>query len=142
MFQDTLDVQLINNLDWFRHIHFLDFLSSLGRFARLNDMLARDSVKSRLTSQNGATTSGLSFTEFSYQLMQAYDFSHLHDKKACSVQLGGSDQMGNIMAGIDLIRRQRAEQEKGAANDPSKRADAAYAHPWTPLTTAADDTYA
>ena len=103
LFQDTLDVQLINNLDWFRHIHFLDFLSSVGRFARVNDMLARDSVKSRLTSQNGTTTPGLSFTEFSYQLMQAYDFSYLHDKKACSVQLGGSDQMGNIMAGIDLI---------------------------------------
>ena len=136
LFQDTLDVQLINNLDWFRHIHFLDFLSSVGRFARVNDMLARDSVKSRLTSQNGATTSGLSFTEFSYQLMQAYDFSHLHDKKACSVQLGGSDQMGNIMAGIDLIRRQRAEQEKGAANDPSMRADPAYGLTLPLLTTA------
>lgn len=126
LFENALDVCLLNNHDWFRHIHVLEFLSDVGRYARVSDMLARDSVKSRMTSENGAA-SGLSFTEFSYQLMQAYDFNFLHEKKACSVQLGGSDQMGNIMAGIDLIRRRRAalhSPQEGA--DDSMRADPAY----------------
>ena len=86
------------------------------------------SVKSRLFhSEGGPATTGLSFTEFSYQLMQAYDYCYLHERMGCSVQLGGSDQMGNIMAGIDLIRRQRAAHvQNDKMSDLSMRADPAY----------------
>lgn len=86
------------------------------------------SVKSRLFPlEGGPATTGLSFTEFSYQLMQAYDYCYLHERMGCSVQLGGSDQMGNIMAGIDLIRRQRAAHvQNDKMSDLSMRADPAY----------------
>ncbi|PWN47991.1 hypothetical protein IE53DRAFT_370992 [Violaceomyces palustris] len=117
----VLDVRLVNNLDWTKGLGVLEFLSEVGRHARVTTMLSRDSVKSRMPSlkdEEGKEDSkeGLSFTEFSYQLLQAYDFSVLHrgDWK-CSIQLGGSDQMGNIMAGIDLIRRQRAAASGGSA---------------------------
>ncbi|RXK39163.1 tyrosine-tRNA ligase [Tremella mesenterica] len=100
-------VEVLNNLDWFKDIRFLEFLSDVGKLARVNIMLARERqvpnpliVKSRLNSY-----SGISFTEFSYQLLQAYDFLHLYRKHGCTVQLGGSDQWGNIVAGIDLIKR-------------------------------------
>lgn len=95
-----MGVRLMNNFDWMSGVSLLTFLSDVGRHARLTQMLARDSVASRLT------TTGLSYTEFSYQLLQAYDFSFLHSHHACTVQVGGSDQLGNITAGIDLIRRQ------------------------------------
>lgn len=92
--------QVMNNLDWFASISFLDFLRDVGRHARVGTMLSRDSVKSRLESE-----SGLSFTEFSYQLLQGYDFVHLFREHNVTVQVGGSDQWGNIVAGTDLIRR-------------------------------------
>lgn len=106
-----LGVRMMNNYSWMSNITLLDFLSSTGRHARLTQMLARDSVASRLT-----PTGGLSYTEFSYQLLQAYDFSHLHRHHSCTVQVGGSDQLGNITAGIDLIRR---TSPSGLTDDPA-----------------------
>ena len=96
---DDFGVRMMNNHDWISGLSLLDFLGGVGRHARLTQMLARDSVVSRL---NGG---GISYTEFSYQLLQAYDFAHLHSHHNCTVQIGGSDQLGNITAGIDLIRR-------------------------------------
>ncbi|MBI1289703.1 tyrosine--tRNA ligase [bacterium] len=91
---------LLNNADWLGAFSFLDFLRDVGKHFRVNEMLTRDSVKRRLESQ-----SGLSYTEFSYSLLQACDFKHLHDHHACDVQAGGSDQWGNIVSGTELIRR-------------------------------------
>ena len=124
-----LDVRIVNNLDWTRYVTMLEFLATVGRHARVSDMLARDSVKNRLAPAEDAADSsspvGLSFTELSYQLLQAFDFSVLHGAPwNCSIQLGGSDQMGNINAGIDLIRRQRAAQSDAGA--PTMREDPAY----------------
>jgi tyrosyl-tRNA synthetase len=92
---------LVNNVDWMGRFSYLDFLRQIGKHASLNVMLAKDSVKNRLDRADG----GLSYTEFSYMLLQAYDFVHLARDYDCSVQLGGSDQWGNITAGIDLGRR-------------------------------------
>ncbi|KAG6811531.1 hypothetical protein H0H92_006964 [Tricholoma furcatifolium] len=89
-----------SNLDWHENINLLDFLRTVGIHARVNTMLNRESVKARLTSQRG-----LSFTEFTYQLLQAYDFYHLNKSQGCTIQIGGSDQWGNILAGIELIGR-------------------------------------
>lgn len=108
-----MGIQLMNNYDWTKDITLLDFLGSVGRHARLTQMLARDSVASRLSPQTTSSSDsspssaagGMSYTEFSYQLLQAFDFSHLHTTSSCTVQIGGSDQLGNITAGIDLIRR-------------------------------------
>ncbi|KAG0171064.1 tyrosyl-tRNA synthetase [Apophysomyces sp. BC1034] len=97
--------KVLNNYSWFSNMTALDFLGDIGRYARVNTMLAKESVKSRLES-----TQGISFTEFSYQLLQAYDFSYLYDKHECRVQLGGSDQWGNITAGIDLIGKKGAPE--------------------------------
>src|SRR5271155_1804544 len=91
---------LLNNADWFRPIGILDFLRDVGKHFSVNAMMAKDSVKSRLEG-----TGGISFTEFSYSLLQAYDFLHLQEKYGCILQAGGADQWGNITAGIDLIRR-------------------------------------
>ncbi len=90
--------ELVNNNDWFKDISYLDFIRDIGKHISINYMLAKDSVKSRLES-------GLSFTEFSYQLVQGYDFYWLWKNKDCKVQLGGSDQWGNIVTGTELIRR-------------------------------------
>ncbi|SJX62166.1 probable tyrosyl-tRNA synthetase, mitochondrial precursor [Sporisorium reilianum f. sp. reilianum] len=101
-----MGVRMLNNHDWMSGVSLLDFLGSVGRHARLTQMLARESVASRLApSSPSGGAGGMSYTEFSYQLLQAYDFAHLHTAHACTVQLGGSDQLGNITAGIDLIRR-------------------------------------
>ncbi len=90
--------EMVNNDDWFGGIRFLDFLRDVGKHLTLNYMIAKDSVQSRLES-------GISFTEFSYQLLQAYDFYWLFTNKHCILQMGGSDQWGNITAGCELIRR-------------------------------------
>ncbi|WVQ98347.1 tyrosine-tRNA ligase [Kwoniella sp. CBS 9459] len=95
-----LGVKVMNNLDWTKDVSLLGFLRDVGKLARVSVMLSRDSVKNRLTSD-----SGISYTEFTYQLLQAFDFSHLHTNHGCKIQLGGSDQWGNIVAGIDLIKR-------------------------------------
>ncbi|OCH92292.1 tyrosyl-tRNA synthetase [Obba rivulosa] len=97
---DITDPDVRNNLNWFKDLGFLEFLRTVGIHSRVNAMLARDSVRTRLESQ-----SGISFTEFTYQLMQAYDFYMLHKHADCSIQIGGSDQWGNIIAGLDLINR-------------------------------------
>eukprot|EP01026_Neomeris_dumetosa_P081602 TRINITY_DN9199_c0_g1_i6.p1 TRINITY_DN9199_c0_g1~~TRINITY_DN9199_c0_g1_i6.p1 ORF type:complete len:637 (-),score=123.83 TRINITY_DN9199_c0_g1_i6:371-2281(-) len=98
----------MNNLDWFGHMEFLTFLRQIGRFARVGTMIAKDSVKSRLE----ATDGGMSFTEFTYQLLQGYDFVHLSKNHDVQVQIGGSDQWGNITAGTDLNRRILGEEAK------------------------------
>ena len=100
---------LVNNLDWMRDFRTLDFLRDIGKNFPVNVMLAKESVKSRLEESE----SGLSFTEFSYMLLQAFDFVHLHDQYGCGLQVGGSDQWGNITAGIDLGRRMRSAQLYG-----------------------------
>lgn len=90
--------ELVNNYDWFKEINFLSFIRDVGKHITINYMLAKDSVKSRMDS-------GMSFTEFTYQLVQGYDFYWLYKNKNCKLQLGGSDQWGNIVAGTELIRR-------------------------------------
>ncbi len=104
-------VRMLNNYTWMSGVSMLDFLGEVGRHARLTQMLARDSVASRMEGE------GMSYTEFSYQLLQAYDFAHLHRSSGCTVQLGGSDQLGNISAGIDLIRRRMGA--KAMQDDPA-----------------------
>ncbi|KAI5120300.1 hypothetical protein M0805_005804 [Coniferiporia weirii] len=91
-----------NNVDWLGSLGLLDFLTKAGRHARVPTMISRDSVKIRMNSQQG-----ISFTEFTYQLLQAYDFYHLYRTRGCTLQLGGSDQWGNILSGVDLIDRTR-----------------------------------
>jgi tyrosyl-tRNA synthetase len=91
---------LVNNYDWMSRFSFIDFLRDVGKNFPVNVMLAKDSIKSRLTSD-----SGISYTEFSYMLLQAYDFVHLYREHGCELQIGGSDQWGNVTAGIDLARR-------------------------------------
>ena len=90
--------EMLNNFDWFGQIKLLDFLRDVGKHLTLNYMMAKDSVKSRMET-------GISFTEFSYQLLQGYDFYHLNQQHDVSLQMGGSDQWGNITAGTELIRR-------------------------------------
>lgn len=91
---------LVNNYDWFKDISFLDFLRDAGKHITVNYMMAKDSVKTRLESETG-----MSFTEFCYQLMQGYDFYHMFGTMNCVAQFGGSDQWGNIVTGVELIRR-------------------------------------
>lgn len=100
--------RMVNNLDWLRPLGLLDFLRDVGKHFSVSAMLSKDSVKRRLGGEEG-----ISFTEFSYQLLQAYDFVVLHDQFGCTLQTGGSDQWGNITAGIDLIRKLRAQRAYG-----------------------------
>ena len=93
-------VRLVDNLDWTGPVTLLDFLRDVGKHANVNQMIARESVKARLESENG-----ISFTEFSYQLLQANDYWHLFTTHGVELQIGGSDQWGNLLAGVDLIRR-------------------------------------
>ncbi|GAA5830727.1 hypothetical protein JCM3766R1_003405 [Sporobolomyces carnicolor] len=109
-------IRVENNMSWIGGMSLLDFLSKIGKMARVSTMLSRESVKSRLDS-----SSGISFTEFSYQLLQAYDFLTLHKRHNCTIQLGGSDQLGNIASGIDMIRRSKFgdEDEAKGVDDPA-----------------------
>jgi len=109
---------LVDNRDWTQPISILEFLRDVGKHVTVNQMLARESVKVRINSEHG-----ISFTEFSYMLLQANDYLWLHDNEDCVIQIGGSDQWGNIISGVDLIRR--------------KRQTAVHAFSW-PLMTAAD----
>ena len=99
---------LLNNFDWMGKFSYLDFLRDVGKHFPVNVMLAKDSVASRIDRE-----SGISYTEFSYMLLQAYDFVHLHRAHGCELQIGGSDQWGNITAGIDLGRRMHGTQLYG-----------------------------
>ena len=92
--------EMANNFDWFKNFTFLDFIRDVGKHITVNYMMSKDSVKKRL---DGDT--GMSFTEFTYQLVQGYDFYYLHKNKGCKLQMGGSDQWGNIVTGTELIRR-------------------------------------
>ena len=91
---------MVNNYDWFKEISFLDFIRDVGKHITVNYMMAKDSVKKRLDGD-----AGMSFTEFTYQLVQGYDYYHLHKNMNCKLQMGGSDQWGNIVTGTELIRR-------------------------------------
>jgi tyrosyl-tRNA synthetase len=94
--------ELVDNRDWTQPITVLEFLRDVGKHVTVNQMLARESIKLRVNSEHG-----ISFTEFSYMLLQANDYLWLHDNLGCTIQIGGSDQWGNIIAGVDLIRRKR-----------------------------------
>ena len=108
--------EVVNNFDWFKEFSFLDFIRDVGKHMSVNYMMAKDSVKSRLET-------GMSFTEFSYQLVQGYDFYWLWKNKSCMVQLGGSDQWGNIVTGTELIRRKGGGQAFAVTTPLIKKAD-------------------
>ena len=108
--------ELVNNYDWFKDFNFLDFIRDVGKHITINYMLAKDSVKSRLET-------GMSFTEFSYQLVQGYDFYWLYENKGCTIQLGGSDQWGNIVTGTELIRRKASGEAFAITTPLIKKAD-------------------
>ncbi len=99
---------IVNNYDWLGPLTFIEFLRDIGKHFTVNYMLAKESVKRRVSSDDG-----ISYTEFSYMLLQSYDYLVLHDQYNCSLQLGGSDQWGNIVAGAELIRRMRGERAGG-----------------------------
>lgn len=94
--------EIVNNYDWMKSFTFLDFIRDVGKHITVNYMMSKDSVKKRLSSESSV---GMSFTEFTYQLVQGYDFLYLYDAKNCKLQMGGSDQWGNITTGTELIRR-------------------------------------
>ncbi len=100
---DANSAELVNNYDWMKEFSFLDFIRDVGKNITVNYMMAKDSVKKRITGEGGAE--GMSFTEFTYQLLQGYDFLHLYKSKNVKLQMGGSDQWGNITTGTELIRR-------------------------------------
>jgi tyrosyl-tRNA synthetase len=108
--QDQNSARLVNNYDWMKEFSFLDFIRDVGKHITVNYMMSKDSVKKRLSSES---KEGMSFTEFTYQLVQGYDFLHLYRTQDCTLQMGGSDQWGNITTGTELIRR--IDQGKGFA---------------------------
>ena len=112
-----VQARLVNNYDWTRDVSVLDFLRDVGKHVPVNVMLAKDAIKSRLDA------GGLSFTEFSYLLLQAFDFWHLHAVEDCELQAGGADQWGNITAGVDLIRRRSNAAAHGLTVPLLTRAD-------------------
>lgn len=115
-FEGANAAQIVNNYDWFKEFGFLEFIRDVGKHISVNYMLAKDSVKNRLES-------GMSFTEFSYQLIQGYDFYHLWKHMGCSIQMGGSDQWGNITTGTELIRRLESGQVSALTTPLIKKAD-------------------
>ncbi len=112
--------RLVNNFDWTESVTLIDFLRDVGKHATVNQMAAKDSVRSRMEGEHG-----ISYTEFSYMLLQAFDFWWLHEHHRCRLQLGGSDQWGNITAGIDLIRRRSGAVAHGLTWPLMTRADGA-----------------
>lgn len=104
--------ELVNNYDWMKNYSFLDFSRDIGKCITVNYMMAKDSVKRRL---NGEFQEGMSFTEFTYQLLQGYDYLHLYQTKNCKLQMGGSDQWGNITTGAELIRRKLGNEHQAYA---------------------------
>jgi tyrosyl-tRNA synthetase len=108
--------EMVNNYDWFKNMSFLDFIRDVGKHISVNYMMAKDSVKKRLET-------GMSFTEFSYQLVQGYDFYHLNKHHNCILQLGGSDQWGNIVTGTELIRRKAGGEAYAVTTPLIKKAD-------------------
>jgi tyrosyl-tRNA synthetase len=106
---------LVNNYDWFKDFSFLGFLRDVGKHLTVNYMMAKDSVKRRIGGNEESGTEGISYTEFSYQLLQGYDFFHLYQNLGCTLQMGASDQWGNITTGTELIRRLTDGQGKAYA---------------------------
>ena len=104
--------EMVNNYDWMKDFSFLDFARTVGKHITVNYMMAKDSVQKRL---NGEARDGLSFTEFTYQLLQGYDFLHLYKSKGCKLQLGGNDQWGNMTTGTELIRRTLGNESEAFA---------------------------
>jgi tyrosyl-tRNA synthetase len=117
-FEGANAATLVNNLDWTAPVTLLDFLRDVGKHATVNQMIAKESVRSRLEG-----TEGISYTEFTYMLLQAQDYLHLHETLGCELQTGGSDQWGNITAGIDLIRRRTSHTVHGLTVPLVTRAD-------------------
>ncbi len=103
---------MVNNYDWMKSFNFLDFIRDIGKHITVNYMMAKDSVKKRISTDS---KSGMSFTEFSYQLVKGYDFLHLFQNENCKLQMGGSDQWGNIVTGIELIRRKLGFEQNAYA---------------------------
>ena len=114
--EGSSDALLVNNYDWFRDWTFLDFIREVGKHITIGYMMSKDSVQNRLET-------GLSFTEFTYQLIQGYDFMHLFDKFNCKLQMGGSDQWGNITTGVEMIRRMKGEKGFAITSPLVTRAD-------------------
>lgn len=112
----TTGAELVNNYDWMKHFSFLDFIREVGKFITVNYMMAKDSVQNRLET-------GMSFTEFSYQLLQGYDFYWLYKNKNCKLQMGGSDQWGNITTGTELVRRKGGGEAFALTTQLIKKAD-------------------
>jgi tyrosyl-tRNA synthetase len=110
--------ELVNNYDWFKKFGFLEFIRDVGKHITVNYMMAKDSVKKRLEGETG-----MSFTEFTYQLVQGYDFYYLWKEKNCQVQMGGSDQWGNIVTGTELIRRKSGGEAFAITTQLIKKAD-------------------
>lgn len=110
--------EMVNNYDWFKNFTFLDFIRDVGKHITVNYMMAKDSVKKRLEGETG-----MSFTEFSYQLVQGYDFYYLWKEKDCLVQMGGSDQWGNIVTGTEMIRRKASGTAYAITTQLIKKAD-------------------
>ncbi len=119
-FSGNSAARLVNNFDWTESVTLIDFLRDVGKHATVNQMAAKDSVRSRMEGEHG-----ISYTEFSYMLLQAFDFWWLHEHHRCRLQLGGSDQWGNITAGIDLIRRRSGAVAHGLTWPLMTRADGA-----------------
>ncbi len=111
-----LSAEMVNNYDWYKEMSFLEFIRDVGKHITVNYMMAKDSVKLRLET-------GLSFTEFSYQLVQGYDFYWLYKNKGCKLQMGGSDQWGNIVTGTELIRRKAGGEAFAVTTPLIKKAD-------------------
>lgn len=112
------DAKMVNNFDWFKDFSFLDFIRDVGKLITVNYMMAKDSVKKRLEGENG-----LSFTEFSYQLIQGYDFYYLWKNQNCKIQMGGSDQWGNIVTGSEIVRRLEQGTVFGLTTQLIKKSD-------------------
>lgn len=113
--------ELVNNYDWMKDISFLDFIRDIGKHITVNYMMSKDSVKKRLSGEQGVD--GMSFTEFTYQLVQGYDFLHLFSHHNCKLQMGGSDQWGNITTGTELIRRKLRKEVFGVTCSLITKAD-------------------
>ncbi|MCP4522539.1 MAG: tyrosine--tRNA ligase [Cytophagales bacterium] len=128
-FEGETGAEILNNYDWFKDFSFIDFAREAGKHITVNYMVAKDSVKKRMET-------GISFTEFTYQLLQGWDFYHLHTTKNCKLQMGGSDQWGNIVTGTELIRR---KNEENRTSEDGERERDAFALT-CPLITKADGT--
>ncbi|WMN06836.1 tyrosine--tRNA ligase [Marivirga arenosa] len=122
VFDDEADnkAELVNNYDWMKDFSFLGFIRDVGKHITVNYMMAKDSVKKRLSSES---SEGMSFTEFTYQLVQGYDFLHLYREKNCKLQMGGSDQWGNITTGTEMIRKMEQGEAFAVTCPLIKKAD-------------------